>query len=297
MDSESTFIIPGGGSLWNLDRRITKALKKMNILRPTIVQSQVIPLALEGKDLLIRSRTGSGKTLAFLVPMVQKILSKRDSSATRTISGIILVPTRELCDQVEATLTTLLQYCADVVSFASLGNGSTEARKARLKENPDILVSTPGRLAEHIRENDSLLKNQVETFVIDECDLVLSFGCEADVRTICGRISRTCQGMLLSATLDDDITALKKIVLNDPVVIKLRDDEDTEATKSLKQWYLRATRKDKDLIVFSLLKLNLVAPGKTLFFVNSVDRGYRLKLFFEQFGVKSAVLNSELPEN
>ncbi|HYE74804.1 MAG TPA: C-terminal helicase domain-containing protein [Blastocatellia bacterium] len=97
--------------------------------------------------------------------------------------------------------------------------------------------------------------------------------------------------------MDEDITALKKIVLNEPVVIKLRDDEEAEASKSLRQWYLRVGKQDKDLLVYSFIKLNLIAQGKTLFFVNSVDRGYRFKLFLEQFGVKSAVLNSELPEN
>jgi len=296
LDAESTFIQPKGGNLWDLDRRLTKALKKMEIMQPTIIQSQVIPLALEGKDLLVRSRTGSGKTLAYLLPLVQKILSKRDASAKRTTSALVLVPTRELCDQLESTLRKILQYCADVVSFASLGSGSPEARKARLREVPDILVSTPGRLADAMREDESLYKNEIETFVIDECDLVLSYGCEADVRTISSRISRSCQGMLLSATLDDDINALKKIVLNDPVIIKLRDD-DAETNKALKQWYLRVAKGDKDLLVYSLIKLGLIAPGKALYFVNSVDRGYRLKLFLEQFGVKSAVLNAELPEN
>jgi ATP-dependent RNA helicase DDX56/DBP9 len=297
LDTQSKFILPDGKGLWGLDKRLTKALKKMSIQRPTIVQAQVIPLALEGKDVLVRSRTGSGKTLAYLLPMIQKVLSKRDTSGGRATSGIVLVPTRELCDQVEATLTVLLQYCADVVSFASLGAGSAEARKARLRENPDVLVSTPGRLAEHMREDEFLLKNQGETLVVDESDLVLSFGYEADVKLVTSRLSRTCQGMLLSATLEEDINALKQIVLNDPVIIKLRDDEEVEASKALKQWYIRINKQDKDLVTFSLLKLSLIAPGKALYFVNTVDRGYRLKLFFEQFGVKAAVLNAELPEN
>lgn len=222
------------------------------------------------------------------------------------------VPTRELCDQVATTLAQLLLYCSDVVTFASLGAGSVDARRARLRETPDVLISTPGRLAEHMRESDELLKNHGDTLVIDECDLVLSYGCEADVKTIVARLSRSCQGMLLSATLDDDVNALKRVVLTQPVVVRFKDEGDMlgagssaggsgdaleQSQSALKQWYLRVKNDDKDLLVYSLLKLKMIAPGKVLFFVNSIERGYRLKLFMEQFGAKSAVLNAELPAN
>ncbi|KAH9254078.1 hypothetical protein BASA81_007953 [Batrachochytrium salamandrivorans] len=282
MDPDAlTFVLPGGSNLWNLDSRITKALKKtLQVSKPTLVQSQVVPLVLEGKDVLVRSKTGTGKTLAFLLPLVQKILSSKSTSAAAAAGNktgaIILVPTKDLCFQVEDTLKKLLYYCSSTVSVANLA-GVSDVKTC----TADICVSTPGRLCELLRFDPDLFKNEIDTLVVDECDLVLQFGCEQDVRLICSRISRTCQGILCSATLDNDLVqTLKKIVLNDPVTIKLMDGDSegegetgSQELATIKQWYLSVpTSKDKDLILFSLLKLGLVV-GKTLFFVNSIDRG------------------------
>lgn len=295
LDQEApSFVSQDGSHLFGLDPRLTKALKKIDITRPTLIQAKAIPLFLEGKDVLVRSKTGSGKTFAFLLPVVHKILAKQDSSAVRKTSAILLVPTKELCDQTEANLKKLLHYCSEAISIASLANGSKEVQKAHLDLVPDVIVTTPGRLVEHLKDDPQLFKNQIDSLVVDECDLVISYGGEHDVKTICSRISRACQGIMLSATLDEDVSSLKRIVLNDPVTIKLQDGE--EGNLALKQWYIAMKREDRDLIIFGLIKLKLV-QGKTLFFVNSVDQGYRLKLFMEQFGAKSAVLNAELPYN
>jgi ATP-dependent RNA helicase DDX56/DBP9 len=311
----------------------------MHITCPSLVQIEVIPLALQGKDILVNSKTGSGKTLAYLIPLVQKLLSnststttllsstsskskkqrltttttKSSSSSSSSRSGvraIILVPTRELCDQIETVLYHLLHFCSDVIFVASLGKGTMETRKARLEEYPDIVIATPGRLVEHLMENEMLLKDSVESLIVDEADMVLAYGNADDIKTIIDRIPTTCQCMLMSATLDDDIKQLKRLVLKDPVTVKLRDDVNdflstttatgttgTTTTTTLTQWCVLLKNDDKDLVIYALLKLSLINPGKALFFVNTIDRGYRLKIFLEQFGIKCAVLNSELPAN
>jgi len=281
----------------------------MGHARPTLVQAKCLPLAIDsGRDVLVRARTGSGKTLAYCLPLLQKILRNnsdgRSNSADKGVGAIILVPTRELCDQVRATLDSLTYYCDDVVSNVVLfaGRGRKEARhererqEAALRDRPDVVVATPAGLLVHLRSGAlGGLKRSVETLVVDEADLVLSFGYSNDIAEIVKSLPRICQGFIMSATLSPEVDSLKKIVLHSPVILKLEQEErNSMADGQLKQFYLSLPRKDKNLVIYVFLKLGLL-KGKGLFFVNTTDAGYRLKLFLEQFHIRSAVLNAELP--
>ena len=115
---------------------------------PTLIQSAVLPVALTGRDVLVRAKTGSGKTVAYMLPLLQKLLTS-GASSTGT-SALVLVPTRELCAQVFKQSRALMSYCSDV-SVLSLGSDSKETQVLRLRESPDIIVATPGVLLSHIR--------------------------------------------------------------------------------------------------------------------------------------------------
>lgn len=292
-----------------LDIRLRKAVARLGLARPTLVQSKCLPLALSsGRDLLVRARTGSGKTLAYCLPVLQKLLQRPQKSGS--VGAIILVPTRELCTQVHKTLQQLTYYCDDVITTAVLSVGSAsgsrnneelERQEAMLRDQPDILVATPNALLTHIRRsNESAspsldLKSSVETLVVDEADLVLSFGYSGDLSEIVKSLPRIYQGMLMSATLSPELDSLKKIVLHSPVILKLEQEQErTASTGQLKQFFVSLPNKDKNLVLYVFLKLGLL-KGKGLFFVNTTDAGYRLKLFLEQFHIRSAVLNAELP--
>lgn len=193
-----------------LDVRLRKALSRLGYVRPTLVQSRSLPLAVtSGRDLLVRARTGSGKTLAYLLPLVQKILALKadvvaggnrngddnndgdddDGSDDHFVRAVILVPTRELCSQVQKTLADVTYYCDDVVSTVvlSAGGGGGHGKKkeskkelakqeAMLRDRPDVVVSTPAGLLAHIRSGTLVLKKSVQSLVVDEADLVLSYG-------------------------------------------------------------------------------------------------------------------------
>jgi ATP-dependent RNA helicase DDX56/DBP9 len=297
-----------------LDSRLRKGLSRLGYVRPTLVQSKCLPLAINsGRDLLVRARTGSGKTLAYCLPLLQKVLMENNSEGNQImnqdgfVKGVILVPTRELCTQVSNTLNSLIYYCEDDVSIVSLFSGknssetSMKQQEALLRDRPDIIVSTPSGLLAHINRENSLLKNtlkySVKTLVVDEADLVLSFGYANDVTEIMKYLPRICQGFLMSATLSPELNSLKKVVLHSPAVLKLEeDDQELKNRKrgNLTQFYLALPKKDKFLVIYVFLKLGLL-KGKGLFFVNTTDGGYRLKLFLEQFHIRSAVLNAELP--
>jgi ATP-dependent RNA helicase DDX56/DBP9 len=292
-----------------IDVRLQKAVTaRFQFARPTLVQSKCLALALSGgRDILVRAPTGTGKTLAYCMPLLQKLLQQQTTTTgtatTTSIGAVILVPTRELCTQVHDTLKVLTCYCDDVISVAvlSVGQGRGEAQKqdlarqeASLRDRPRIVVATPMGLLTQIRSKHVNLKD-VETLVVDEADLVLSFGYSNDIAEIVKALPRICQGFLMSATLSPELDSLKKIVLNSPVVLKLEQDESKDILAGkLKQFYLALPKKDKYLVIYVFLKLGLL-KGKGLFFVNSTDAGYRLKLFLEQFHIRAAVLNAELP--
>jgi ATP-dependent RNA helicase DDX56/DBP9 len=287
-----------------LDIRLRKAVSRLGHVRPTLVQAKCLPLAISsGRDLLVRARTGSGKTLAYCLPLLQKLLQRSSAKRQAGVGAIVLVPTRELCTQVHQTLQTLVYYCDDVISVAVLSVGRGRNEKAReeldrqeamLRDRPDVLVATPAGLLAHIRSGALDLKSSVETLVVDEADLVLSFGYSNDIAEIVKSIPKICQGFLMSATLSPELDSLKKIVLHSPVVLKLEQEEAQRGKGQLKQFYVSLPKKDKNLVLYVFLKLGLL-KGKGLFFVNTTDAGYRLKLFLEQFHIRAAVLNAELP--
>ncbi|KAK2587717.1 hypothetical protein KPH14_003830 [Odynerus spinipes] len=279
---------------FGLDDRILKAIAKLGWLEPTLIQEKAIPLLLEGKDVLIRARTGSGKTAAFAVPLVQKILSNKQTQAKQEIKGLIITPSKELSKQIYEVLIDLTIKCCREVRVIDISpQVNLDAQKSSLAEMPDIIVSTPGRLLQHLKASNLSLKHSLETLIIDEADLIFSFGYEDEIKKVLMHLPTVYQAALASATLSEDVLTLKKLVLHNPAILKLEEPPLAPPTQ-LAHYSLAAEENDKAAILYALLKLHLIR-GKTIIFVNTVDRCYKLKLFLEQFGIPTCVLNSELP--
>ena len=280
---------------FGLESRLLQALAKQNYATPTKVQSQAIPLALAGKDVLARSKTGSGKTVAYLLPILQSILNHRiaDRKAKCTIA-LILAPTKELAQQITQVIGTLSVFCAHDVRAVNLTQRASESvQETLLAELPDIVVATPSRVAENIKKASFDVEN-LKHLVIDEADLVLSYGYEDDVQAIAQAIPKGIQTSLMSATLTTEVETLKAIFCRDPVVVDLKEVSDDAGGVS--QYVVRCAEEEKFLLVYVVYKLKLI-KGKSIIFVGDVDRSYRLKLYLEQFGIKGCILNSELPVN
>ncbi|KAG7322548.1 hypothetical protein KOW79_013894 [Hemibagrus wyckioides] len=276
-----------------LDDRILKAVADLGWAQPTLIQEKAIPLALDGKDLLARARTGSGKTAAYAVPLIQQILTSKQTVREQAVRALVLVPTKELGQQVQAMIRQLTAYCARDVRVADIsGKAEVSAQRPILMEKPDIVVGTPSRVQAHIKAQNLEL-HALEVLVIDEADLLFSFGFEADLKSLICNLPKIYQAFLMSATLSDDVQALKELVLHNPVTLKLQGSQLPDSSQ-LQQYSVKCEEEDKFLLIYTLLKLGLVR-GKTLIFVSSLDRCYRLKLFLEQFSVPACVLNSELP--
>ncbi|KAL3654681.1 DEAD-box ATP-dependent RNA helicase 16 [Castilleja foliolosa] len=286
-----------------LDSRLIRALSKTSIETPTPIQRVAIPLILEGKDVVARAKTGSGKTLAYLLPLLQKLFADSPSKKNLAASALILVPTRELCQQVYSEVLSLIELCRvqlKVVQLRSMMSASD--LKTSLAALPDIVVSTPACVQTCLTNGilqSKALQESLSVLVLDEADLLLSYGYEDDLKALTAHVPKRCQCLLMSATSSDDVEKLKKLILHNPYILTLPDVGDVKddiIPKNVQQFYISCSARDKLVYILALLKLELVQK-KVLIFANSIDMSFRLKLFFEQFGIKSAVLNAELPQN
>lgn len=221
----------------------------------------------------------------------------------------------ELCDQVRVAIRSLLKYCDDTVKVVALKSDTVDA--SQIRENPDIIVATPAQLlkycqhsAEQARKKGGAgafladLPTQLRHLVLDEADLVLGQGYESDLTELLNNsayLGKNFQMSLFSATLDDQIDELKSLYMPPPVVtIKIKDPTGSALGKAkLTQLYHTVNvRQDKFFMTLCLLQTHLVAASsKVLIFINTIPDAYKLKLFLEQFGIASAVLNHELPRN
>ncbi|KAF9892580.1 ATP-dependent DNA/RNA helicase [Aspergillus nanangensis] len=279
----------------NLDPRLRQALINEKFTKPTLVQAKAIPLALEGKDILARAKTGSGKTAAYVLPILQTILQKKATDPSlKATSGLILVPTRELAEQVQNVITTFASCCGKDIRSVNLTQKVSDAvQRTMLADYPDLVVSTPSRVIANLG-NSALSLENLTHLVIDEADLVLSYGYDEDINALAKAIPRGVQTFLMSATLTAEVDTLKGLFCRSPVTLKLEDTDDQGSGVS--QFAVRCAEDEKFLLTYVIFKLQLI-KGKVIIFVGDVDRCYRVKLFLEQFGIKSCVLNSELPIN
>ncbi|XP_004495716.1 DEAD-box ATP-dependent RNA helicase 16 [Cicer arietinum] len=286
-----------------LDARLVRALLKKRIEKPTPIQHVAIPLILEGKDVVARAKTGSGKTLAYLLPLLQKLFTANPDRKKLAPNVFILAPSRELCQQIYVEVKSLLELCRVQLKVVQLNSNMLATDlKAALVGPPDVLISTPACIAKCL--SDSILQaasisGSLETLVLDEADLLLSYGYENDIKALTPHIPRSCQCLLMSATSSADVDKLKKLILHNPFILTLPEvgnRKDDVIPKNVQQFSISCPAADKLLYILAMLKLELVQK-KVLIFTNTIDMSFRLKLFLEKFGIKSAVLNAELPQN
>ncbi|XP_053775422.1 ATP-dependent DNA helicase DDX31 isoform X2 [Desmodus rotundus] len=186
----------------------------LNMSLMTSVQKQSIPALLEGRDALVRSQTGSGKTLAYCIPVVQSLQAmKTKIQRSDGPYALVLVPTREPFTW--------------IVPGVLMGGEKRKSEKARLRKGINILISTPGRLVDHIKSTKNIHFSRIQWLVLDEADRILDLGFEKDIAVILNAVnaeSQKRQNVLLSATLTEGVTRLADISLHDPVSISVLDE-------------------------------------------------------------------------
>ncbi|XP_041583154.1 probable ATP-dependent RNA helicase DDX31 isoform X2 [Vulpes lagopus] len=200
----------------------------LNMTSMTSVQKQSIPALLEGRDALVRSQTGSGKTLAYCIPVVQSLQAMKPKiQRSEGPYALVLVPTRELALQSFDTVQKLLKPFTWIVPGVLMGGEKRKSEKARLRKGINILISTPGRLVDHIKSTKNIHFCRIRWLILDEADRILDLGFEKDITVILNALNAECQkrqNVLLSATLTEGVTWLAGISLLNPVRISVLDE-------------------------------------------------------------------------
>lgn len=280
-------------------------LNKLDITAPTAIQRKAIQqLCAANSDAFIQAETGSGKTLAYLLPIVQHIaeISRKMKDAGQSFSreaglfALILAPTRELSKQISAVLEGLLSCCHWIVSGTVIGGEKKKSEKARLRKGLNILVATPGRLADHLNNTEVLDISKVRWLVLDEGDRLMELGFENDIQRIVGvlnlrgRAPATVLGLperrttvLCSATIQSNVDQLRSIALKDPVSISV-DPAEVENGKAkeqafsapaqLKQSYAMVPAKQRLVTLVAVLRQAFKRKGtvmKCIVFISAAD--------------------------
>lgn len=201
-------------------------LTELEYQQPTPIQAQVIPNVLAGRDLIAGANTGSGKTAAFALPLLQQIHEgaplDRRSGKGNFVSGLILVPTRELAKQVaDSVKSYAVHFNGAIKTVCVFGGVSVNTQMQALRGGTDILVATPGRLLDLISSN-AIKLDKVKTLVLDEADRMLSLGFTEELGAILKLLPTKKQTLLFSATFPEQVQALTEELLNDPLEVQLQ---------------------------------------------------------------------------
>lgn len=218
-------MVPTTFTQLGLNESLLKAIIKEGYTEPTLIQNRAIPSILAGKDVLASAQTGTGKTAAFALPILQHLYENPGFAGPRNIRALVVAPTRELAAQINDSFSTYGRFCG-LKNYAIFGGVGKSNQIHALAKGVDILIATPGRLLDLI--SDGVLSLQkVEIAVFDEADRMLDMGFIRDVRKIVTMLPKKRQTLLFSATMEKEIEALAKSLLQDPVRIAVKIEEPT----------------------------------------------------------------------
>jgi ATP-dependent RNA helicase DeaD len=244
-----------------LDNQIKRALSELGFQSPLEVQEEAIPKILEGKDLTVKSRTGSGKTGAFAIPICEMIDSELEA-----VQAVIMAPTRELAQQVREDINDIGKY-KGIKSIALYGNQLMEIQRKALKDIPHIIVSTPGRLMDHIMNKNVKLSN-VKFLVLDEADEMLLMGFKDQLEYVIAKIPEERTTLLFSATINEEVKEIAEKYLNNPENIEIEFEENP--LEKIEQLYYAVEGLKKVDFMKKVIKYE--KPQKGIIFCNTKEQ-------------------------
>ena len=278
----------------NLDKRLLQGTCDLGWQETRPVQSGVIPLAMSGRDVIACAETGTGKTAAFLVPILQSFLQQTtvnldESKTAKPVIGtraLVLSPTRELAVQIEDQVQGLI-YHTTISSIAVYGGVPMPPQERALRANVDIVVATPGRLMDHMRQGTVCFK-KLEVLVLDEADRMLDMGFWPDVQKILGQLPSVRQTLLFSATMPSEVLNLTKEFLRDPAHIQVGKPGGPASTIS--HTVQKVPAKEKISWLASWLQDEIHGP--VLVFCRTKIGADRLARRLSQTGIRTAALHA-----
>jgi ATP-dependent RNA helicase RhlE len=239
-----------GFAAMGLNAILLKAVEAAGMATPKPIQQQAIPAQLAGQDILGIAQTGSGKTAAFSLPILQKILTIGDKRKGKTARALILAPTRELAVQIEETVRKLSKG-AHISTALVLGGVSRVAQINKMQGGVDVLIATPGRLTDLVRDNRIDL-SETRWLVLDEADRMLDMGFINDVKRIAKGTHKDRQTALFSATMPKEVATLAESLLRNPIRVEVAPQGTTAA--EIKQVVHMIPTKQKKQVLSAMLK-------------------------------------------
>ncbi|TSE35391.1 DEAD/DEAH box helicase [Tepidimonas charontis] len=274
----------------NLAEPLARAVAEMGYTTMTPIQAQAIPVVLQGRDVMGAAQTGTGKTAAFSLPLLQRLLRHANTStspARHPVRALVLLPTRELADQVAQQIKLYAKY-TPLRSAVVFGGMDMKPQIEELRKGVEVLVATPGRLLDHIEAKTAVL-NQVEYVVLDEADRMLDIGFLPDLQRILSYLPQQRTTLLFSATFSPEIKRLAASYLHDPVVIEVARANTTAAT--VEQRFFCVEEADKRAALLQLLQQLQVKQA--FVFVNSKLGCARLARALQRDGLRVAALHGD----
>ncbi|KAG5542997.1 hypothetical protein RHGRI_015924 [Rhododendron griersonianum] len=276
----------------NLSRPLLRACEALGYFKPTPIQAACVPLALSGRDICGSAITGSGKTAAFALPTLERLLYR--PKRVPAIRVLILTPTRELAVQVHSMVQKIAQF-TDIRCCLVVGGLSTKTQETALRSMPDIVVATPGRMIDHLRNSMSVDLDDLAVLILDEADRLLELGFNAEIRELVRLCPKRRQTMLFSATMTEEVDELIKLSLTRP--LRLSADPSTKRPATLTEEVVRIRRMlevNQEAVLLALCSKTFTS--QVIIFSGTKQAAHRLKILFGLFGFKAAELHGNLTQ-
>ncbi|KAI1871495.1 uncharacterized protein JN550_004489 [Neoarthrinium moseri] len=274
----------------SLSRPILRGLASVGFSKPTPIQAKTIPMALGGKDVVGGAVTGSGKTAAFVVPILERLLYRPKKVPTTRV--VIMTPTRELAIQCHSVATKLASH-TDIKFCLAVGGLSLKVQEAELRLRPDVVIATPGRFIDHMRNSASFNVDTVEILVLDEADRMLEDGFADELNEILTTIPKSRQTMLFSATMTSSVDRLVRVGMDKPV--RLMVDSQNKTVQKLEQKFvrLRPGREEKRLGYLVHICKTMYSERVIIFFRQKKE-AHRVRIVFGLLGLSCAELHGSM---
>ena len=269
-----------------LSEEILQALEKKGYGYPTRIQAEAIPEFMQWKDVIAKAPTGTGKTFAFGIPMIEHI-----DAESEDLQGLILAPTRELAIQICDELRGLLTYYKNIRVAVVYGGAKIEGQIKQLKNHPQIVVATPGRLMDHYKRR-TLSFDKVQTVVLDEADRMLDMGFFDDVTKIIEKVKNRRNLGLFSATISREVMDISWVYQRDPEEITVRADEQNKP--DILQYAVTVEQTDKVAAMARIIRQEKLE--RVMVFCNTKGMVERLTKYLEMEGLDAACIHGDIPQ-
>lgn len=284
----------------SLSRPLLRGIASMGYVKPTAIQSSVLPVALAGRDICASAVTGSGKTAAFLLPVLEKLLYRSPGR----IKALVLTPTRELAAQCLGMMATLSKYTKLSSSLVVGGAKNINSQMAELRAGPSVVVATPGRLLDHITNSAGVSLEDVEFLVLDEADRLLDLGFQEEVTEIIKACPVERQTLLFSATMNTKVDDLIKLSMKRPVRVRITGKDgpggrDLEVAPRLEQEFIRVRSGNEGINREGMLLALLTRSFKSqaIVFFDTKVKAHRMMILSGLCGIKCAELHGNLTQS